>query len=127
METTIFLAQIWGPVIFAVGLGIFVSRDYYIKIYRDLEKEKFAALVFGMMAIAAGAAHIGVHNTWGTLPEIVISFLGWALFAKGAVLAIAPKFADKAGDWTVKSKMVPSAGGFALLIGVYLSWLGYLV
>ncbi len=127
METTIFLAQIWGPVIFAVGLGIFVSRDYYIKIYRDLEKEKFAALVFGMMAIAAGAAHIGVHNTWGTLPEIVISFLGWGLFAKGAVLAIAPKFADKAGDWTVRSKMVPAAGGFALLVGVYLSWLGYLV
>lgn len=127
METTILLAQIWGPVIFAVGLGIFVSRDYYIKIYRDLEKEKFAALVFGMMALAAGAAHIGMHNTWGTLPEIVISLLGWGLFAKGAVLTIAPKFADKAGDWTVKSKMVPSAGGFALLVGVYLSWLGYLV
>lgn len=127
METTIFLAQIWGPVIFAVGLGIFVSRNYYIKIYRDLEKEKFAALVFGMIALAAGAAHIGAHNTWGTLPEIVISLLGWGLFIKGAMLTIAPKLADKAGDWTVKSKLVPSAGGFALLVGVYLSWLGYVV
>lgn len=127
METTIFLAQIWGPVVLAVGIGIFVSRDYYIKIYRDLEKEKFAALVFGMMALAAGAAHIGAHNTWGTLPEIVISLLGWGLFIKGAMLTIAPKLADKAGDWTVKSKMVPSAGGFALLVGVYLSWLGYVV
>ena len=127
METTLFLAQIWGPTILAVGIGIFVSRGYYIKIYRDLEKEKFAALVFGMMAVAAGAAHIGAHNTWGTLPEIVISLLGWGLFIKGAMLTIAPKLADKAGDWTVKSKLVPSAGGFALLVGVYLSWLGYVV
>ena len=127
METTLFLAQIWGPTILAVGIGIFVSRGYYIKIYRDLEKEKFAALVFGMMAVAAGAAHIGAHNTWGTLPEIVISLLGWGLFIKGAMLTIAPKLADKAGDWTVKSKLVPSAGGFAILIGVYLCWLGYLV
>lgn len=127
METTLFLAQIWGPTILAVGIGIFVSRGYYIKIYRDLEKEKFATLVFGMMAVAAGAAHIGAHNTWGTLPEIVVSFLGWGLFAKGAVLTIAPKLADKAGDWTVKSKLIPWTGGFAVLIGVYLCWLGYLV
>jgi len=127
METTLFLAQIWGPVTLAVGIGIFVSRDYYIKIYRDLEKEKFAALVFGMIALAAGAAHIGAHNTWGTLPEIIISLLGWGLFAKGAVLTIAPKLADKAGDWTVKSKLVPSAGGFAVVMGLYLCWLGYLV
>ncbi len=127
METTLFLAQIWGPTILAVGIGIFVSRGYYIKIYRDLEKEKFATLVFGMMAVGAGAAHIGAHNTWGTLPEIVISLLGWGLFVKGAILTIAPKLADKAGDWTVKSKLIPWAGGFTALIGVYLSWLGYLV
>lgn len=127
METTLFLAQIWGPVILAVGIGIFVSRDYYVKIYRDLEKEKFAALVFGMMALAGGTAHIVAHNTWSTLPEIVVSLLGWGLFVKGAVLTIAPKLADKAGDWTVKSKLIPAAGGFAILAGVYLSWLGYLV
>jgi len=127
METTLFLAQIWGPVTLAVGLGILVSANYYVKIYRDLEKEKFATLVFGMMALAAGSAHIVVHNTWNTLPEIVISLLGWGLFAKGAVLTIAPKLADKAGDWTVKSKLVPAAGGFAVLLGVYLCWLGYLI
>ena len=38
METTLFLAKLWGPAILAVGIGVFFSRSYYIKIYRDLEK-----------------------------------------------------------------------------------------
>lgn len=44
METALWLAQLWGPVMFAVGAGIFVSRGYYPKIYRDLEKEALAVL-----------------------------------------------------------------------------------
>jgi hypothetical protein len=48
MELTQFLAQIWGPVILAIGLGIFVSPKYYSKVYHDLEREPLAILVFAM-------------------------------------------------------------------------------
>ncbi len=47
MNTTTFLAQVWGPAILAVGIGIFVSRSFYAKIYGDLEKEPLACLIFG--------------------------------------------------------------------------------
>jgi hypothetical protein len=50
MDITIFLAQIWGPVILAVGIGVFTSRSYYLKVYRDLEKETLAVLLFAMFA-----------------------------------------------------------------------------
>ena len=46
METTLFLAKLWGPAILAVGIGVFVSRNYYIKIYLDLEKDALAVLLF---------------------------------------------------------------------------------
>ncbi|OHA59960.1 MAG: hypothetical protein A2589_03600 [Candidatus Vogelbacteria bacterium RIFOXYD1_FULL_46_19] len=126
MDVTTLLAQIWGPVILAIGLGVLVSRSYYLKIYRDLEKETLAMLIFAMVAIAVGIIHIRIHNVWGNLSEILISFLGWALLAKGLMFAIAPKFVNRAGDWAVKAKAVPVAGIVMLIIGAYLSWVGYL-
>jgi hypothetical protein len=125
MSTTIFLAQLWGPVILAVGVGVFVSRNYYIKIYRDLEKDALAVLLFGMIAMTAGITHILAHNIWDTFPQIVISFLGWGLLIKGVLLIVVPKFVDRAGDTWVNFKLIPFAGGIMLLVGVYLSWIGY--
>lgn len=126
METTIFLAKLWGPVIIAFGLGVFISRAYYIKVYRDLEKSPLALLVFGMVAMTAGLAHIITHNVWGSLPEGLISFFGWALMIKGLLFIVYPNFVDKTGDWWAKNKLIPLAGTFCLIIGFYLSWLAYL-
>jgi hypothetical protein len=125
MEITTFLAQLWGPTILAVALGVFVSRNYYIKIYRDLEKDVLAVLVFGMIAMVVGIAHILHHNVWGSLPEMVVSFLGWAVLAKGVLFLVVPGFVDKAGDAWVDRKLIPLAGILMLVVGAYLSWIGY--
>ncbi len=125
METTIFLAKLWGPVILAVGLGIFISRNYYHKIYRDLENSALAALVFGMTAMVAGTAHIITHNAWGTFAEGLVSFLGWGLFAKGTLFVMVPNLVDRMGDFWVNKNLVPMAGTITMVVGLYLCWLGY--
>lgn len=125
MDITTFLAQLWGPTIVAVGLGVLVHRAYYIGVYRDLEKHSLALLVFGMVAMTAGIAHISFHNVWGTLPEIIVSFLGWGLLAKGALFLVAPGFVDRAGDGWVKLKLIPFAAASMLLVGGYLTWFAY--
>jgi hypothetical protein len=122
---TLFLAELWGPILLAIGLGFFFSRKYYVKVYRDLEKEAFAVLFFGMFAIAAGITHVMVHNLWGTLAESVISILGWGLLLKGVICVVFPGFADKASDWALNSKIVPAAGVLILILGIYLTWAGY--
>jgi len=126
METTIFLAQLWGPALLAVGLGIFVSRKYYVRVYHELEKETLAMLCFGMMAISVGIAQIHFHNVWSTFPQIIVSLLGWATLIKGFAMTIVPGFVDRGGDWTVKSKLLPISGALTVILGLYLSWLGYL-
>lgn len=125
METTTFLAQIWGPILIAVGLGFFFSTKYYIKIYRDLEKESFAVLFFGMIAMAGGIAHILAHNIWDNLSQIIVSFLGWGLLVKGIICVTFPRLADRGGDWVLSAKAVPVAGVVTLILGAYLSWVGY--
>jgi hypothetical protein len=126
MDITIFLAQIWGPVILAVGIGVFTSRSYYLKVYRDLEKETLAVLLFAMFAIAVGTAQILIHNAWGTIPEAIISLLGWGLLIKGALFAIAPGYVDKSGNWwAARPNLFPIVGALTVLCGAYLIWFGF--
>lgn len=127
MDITTFLAQLWGPTLIAVGLGFFFSTKYYVSVYRDLEKESFAVLFFGMFAMAAGIAHILAHNIWGSLPQVVVSLLGWGLLLKGIICVTFPRFADRGGDWALNAKVVPAVGIITLIVGAYLSWVGYFV
>ncbi|QQS23268.1 hypothetical protein IPM19_01745 [bacterium] len=127
MENTTFLAQLWGPAMLAVGLGMLVSRKYYANLYRDLEKNSLAVLIFAMSAIAVGVAQIMYHNVWGTFPEIVISLLGWGTMIKGLIFAIVPGILDPLGDWEADSNLIPVAGGFAMLVGAYLTAIGFLM
>lgn len=122
---TIFLAQIWGPIFVAMSFGIFISRDYYLKIYRDLEKETLAVLCFGLLTLSLGIVQVEVHNVWGTLPQIIISFLGWAMLAKGIVLVVKPELANRAGDWFANAKSVSIIGSITLIGGLYLTWFAY--
>jgi hypothetical protein len=125
MDLTTYLAQIWGPVILAVGIGFFASRAQYLKIYRSLGDNALAALTFGMFAMTFGIIQVSVQNDWTTLSSGIVSFLGWALLAKGAAFVIFPAFADRAAQKFGKAKLVPFAGGLALAAGAYLSYVGY--
>ncbi len=125
MDITVFLSQIWGPVLLALGLGFFMSPKFYIKLYRDIERETFAVFFFGAAGIAAGIVQIQFHNVWETIPQIIVSLLGWGLVVKAATFTIFPKIADRGGDWAVGSKLVPGVGAVLVLLGGYLSWIGF--
>ena len=99
MDITIFLAQIWGPIVLAVGIGMFVSRAHYTRIYRNLENEALAVLVFAMAGIAAGVLQVTAHSLWGTPAQIVITHLGWALLLTCVLLAIWRGVAFRFGEW----------------------------
>ncbi len=126
MNLTIFLNQLWGPVILAVGVGLFTSRNYYTKMYKDLEKDALAVLSLGMIAIALGIIQVQIHNVWDTFNEVVISFLGWALLLKGFALTIIPGTVTKVGNWEAKRGALPLVAIIMLVIGAYLTYQGYL-
>ena len=125
MDITIFLAQIWGPAVLAVGIGMFVSREHYTRIYRNLENEALAVLVFAMAGIAAGVLQVSSHSLWGTPAQIVISLLGWGLLLKGIALAIVPGIGDRLGDWAADARLITIVGALMVLAGGYLSWVGF--
>lgn len=126
MESTVFLAQLWAPTLLALGLGMLVSPAYYKRVYRDIEKETLALVTLALLLIPVGVAHIMAHNSYDTLAAGIISLLGWGTFLKGVVMAVAPKYVDRKGDWAVRAKIVPGAGIVLVILGSYLGFVGYL-
>jgi hypothetical protein len=124
---TITLAQLMGPVLFAVGVGIFVSREYYLKVYRELERETLAVMMGGIVALVSGIAVVLFHNTWGSLPQILVSLFGWLMVLKGLALLIIPKSVNRFGETMMSSNFFTGGAAVALLAGAYLSWVGFFV
>ena len=124
---TIFLAQLIGPAVLAVGLGIFFSRSYYNKIYRHLENETLAVLMGGLTILIAGIVIVLSHNIWDSTLAVIISLVGWLSILKGLMLVILPKWVDKIGDIVADSKWFPGAAVVYTLIGAYVTYVAYLV
>ena len=125
-QTTLFLAQLIGPVMLAVGAGIFFSRDYYMKVYRHLENETLAVFVSGITALVIGIVMVMSHNVWSSLITYIISLVGWLSIAKGLLLIITPKTVSKMGDAFAKSpSMFTFAGLLYTILGVYVSYMAY--
>ena len=123
---TILIAKFVGPVVLAVGLGIFFSKNYYTKVYRQLENETLAVLMSGIGILIAGIAIVLNHNIWNTFMAGVISFIGWASILKGVLLIAAPKTVDMFGDMVADSKIFPFIAAFATACGAYVSYIAYL-
>ncbi|OGG86192.1 hypothetical protein A2392_01895 [Candidatus Kaiserbacteria bacterium RIFOXYB1_FULL_46_14] len=126
MEMTMFLAGLWGPAMLAIGIGMFINRGHYIKIYRDLAREPFAVMIFGMAAVVVGMAQVNAHNIWETLPEMLVSLLGWLLLLKGLACVIMPNWVERSGHWMDNNlQMLTTSSAVLVIIGVYLTWSVY--
>lgn len=125
--TTIFLAQLIGPTMLAVGLGIFFSRSYYEKVYRHLENETLAVLMGGIAALVIGILMVLNHNVWTSLLASIVTLVGWLSIVKGLLLIIVPKRVDKIGDWMAgKSGWFTFAALLYTLIGAYVTYMVYM-
>lgn len=125
MDPTLFLALLWGPVLVAIGLGVFISGDHYASIYRNLQREPMAVMGFAMTAMAAGIAQVSMYCRWDTFTEGLISLLGWALLVKGFLLALVPQWANSTSEQVGQSSLMPVIGILLLILGGYLTIIGF--
>lgn len=127
-ETTMFLAQIMGPTLGLLGLGMILNRGFYIEMYENIIDANLAYLLTSMAMLATGAAMVNKHLLWSSLPEILISIVGLSILIKGAAFAILPS----AFKSIIKSVLNSYSGLLSisavvwLIGGAYLSYVGYI-
>ena len=121
---TIFLARLIGVSAVLLAAALFERGNTLIM---ATLADRPVMLVYAIFSLAAGLAIILGHNVWsgGALPVIVTS-IGWLIFAKGLVLLLLPPgtlntFIERMHY----SEHYPLYLVPALIIGLYLTYAGF--
>jgi len=124
-EMTLFLAQIFGPVLGFVALGMLLNQGFYMKAFKDFSKEGFSFVVTVMAMIAIGVVLVMKHFMWGSVAEVLVSVIGLGFLIKGIMLAVMPKVFDDLIKKIFTKGLLMFAGGLWLVGGAYLTWVGF--
>lgn len=124
--TSIYLARLIGPVMLAVGLGLFVRPAVFHALASEFARSSALIFLSGLLMMPAGLAILLSHRVIGADWRMIITLIGLALFALGAWRIIAP-------DWAagVARHLLPREGTMKvaaaawLVIGAILTIAGY--
>lgn len=127
-ETTLFLSQLMGPLFLLMGLSFAFNQDFYVEWFKRFDKSDAFLFLASTLETLGGIAIVLHHNIWGSAPEVIVSLMGWLMIAEGSLILLTTKGYVK----MVMSFMPKKMGGlmsfsmvFSVVIGGYLSWVGY--
>ncbi|MBM1814295.1 hypothetical protein [Pseudosulfitobacter pseudonitzschiae] len=127
MQTSIFLAQLIGPVLALMGLFVAIHPTRVEAMGREVLESPTLLLLAGLLALVPGLAIVLSHNIWVADWRAVITVLGWIMLVAGTSRILLPGLMQKMGDNMLRHRaliMVPSV--LMLALGGYLIWVGYL-
>jgi hypothetical protein len=127
MERSHFLAKLIGPVFIVGGLGmLFNAAAFRVMFERSLHDHMLIYLT-GVLSLPAGLAIVVLHNDWKWRWPVMITVIGWLMVIGGIVRMLAPQMIEAFGLSLISyPNFFIIDGGIAVLLGVLLSYFGYL-
>ena len=126
---TLFLSQLMGPVVLLMGISFALNHDNYVRWFKRYDKEDALLFFISVVELTVGIAVVLSHNFWDTLPQILISLIGWGMVLEGGLVLVGSKEVVKRSMMAMSKSMGGMMSAMALasiVIGAYLSWYGYL-
>lgn len=126
METSVFIARIFGLCYLIIGAGFMFNRKVFQRVMEDFCKN--AALLFygGVLAFVIGVVIILTHNVWVANWTVIITIVGWIGLIKGIWIIVFPNTVSKFMQAYQKNEnllMVHSIG--VLIFGAVLTFFGF--
>jgi uncharacterized membrane protein len=127
MANSTFLARLMGPLMLAVGIGVFVNGQVYRLLADEFLRSRALIYLSGLLTMTAGLAIVLTHNVWRADWPVIITILGWLALIGGAFRIIAPQGTERVGRAILKHKHGLSIAGVVwVAIGAVLCLVGYL-
>jgi hypothetical protein len=128
MDLSIFLAKVIGLYMLIVGMVV-LKKPELRSIINELTKEKDLRFVLGLFTLIIGIIMVVSHNIWGgPAYVVVVTLISWVVFLKGIFVVW---MGDMAYDNLVAKFSTPSmltlTGVINLIIGIYLSYIGFFI
>ena len=126
METSIFIARIFGLCYLIIGTGFMINRKAFQQVMDDFCKN--AALVFygGILALVIGVVIILTHNVWVANWTVIITIIGWIALIKGIWIIVFPNTVSRFMQAYRKNESLPMIHSIAVIIfGAVLTFFGF--
>jgi len=127
LELSIYIGKLLAAVYLILGVAILANRAYFTKAYSQFIDNPLSMLLAGFMALVLGLILVMNHNIWVGEWYVLITIVGWISLIKGVFLLLLPKVTDQIwGPIIRKGYIMPVAGIFALLFGIYFGYFTWL-
>ena len=126
METSVFIAKMFGIFCLAAAAGMMINRQFYRKFMEDYANNTALIFFSGMFAIMVGTAIVLLHNVWAANWTVIITFIGWAALLKGAWLIVFPRSVAGVMQAYLKNDTLLTVHLiFAFIFGAVLTFFGF--
>ncbi len=127
MDVSHFLAKVVGIYMILAGLLVALKHHSLREMINEYFNSPALVMIGGMMSVIIGLLLVVSHNVWELNWKIVITLMGYLTLFKGILHWF---FTESAASWASKF----SAGKFNLyasivmiMLGIYLTYIGYIV
>jgi hypothetical protein len=128
MQTSIFLAQLIGPMFVVIGAGLLVSPGDYRVMAEQFLASRALIYIAGLMALVPGLAIVLTHNVWVFDWRLIITVLGWLGVIGGAFRLLMPRQVVAVGSAMLARQGWMRGGGIGVIaLGAILSFYGYMI
>lgn len=125
MELSLFLAKVLGLYLVIFGLALLYNRASMVKAVNEVFSNSGCALLLAIMTLIVGILLVVSHNVWVMAWPVAITILAWLILLKGVMRLYCPA---KAKAWMKKiesGKVYYTITTIALLLGAYLTYIGF--
>lgn len=128
MDTSIFLAKLIGPMMLVMGLFVVFHPERIRRVGREFLDSEALIFMSGVITLPVGLAIVIAHNVWEANWRALITLIGWIAVVAGIARLALPDAIRTLGEAMLeKTFMTAVPGALMVVIGVYLSYHGYLV
>jgi hypothetical protein len=126
LQTSIFLAQLMGPVILAAAISLFINGEQQVAMAREFLESPSLIYISGLLVMTAGLAIVLYHNVWVFDWRLIITVLGWLAVIGGTMRIVFFRTVEKLGEAMLdKTWAITVAGMVWFVAGAVLCFFGY--
>ena len=126
MQTSVYLAQLMGPIIAIMGVYILVFPARIQMVGREFLSSAALMFLAGVLALLVGLAIVLSHNVWVMGWPVVITVFGWVAIPAGLLrLFMGPDGRAKTIELSEYKAVLRLAGAVLTIVGAWLVWGGY--
>ena len=77
MDTSLFLARLFGPMLVVLAIGLLARQDSWRAMANDFVASRPLLFLSGFLTLLGGLAVVNTHNVWEGGWPVIITILGW--------------------------------------------------